>query len=61
LTLSERIKIWREKKYRYEYRTLKEYYKSRKNKLPENYILIVIERLDKLKKLKEILNEQRTD
>lgn len=43
LSLKERIKIFRERKFRYEYRTLEEYYKSRKKSLPVGYKLIVVE------------------
>jgi DNA-directed RNA polymerase subunit RPC12/RpoP len=57
LNLSERIRIWRKKgyKFRYEYRTLDEYYKSRKKKLPKDYSLIVIQNTDRstLRKMKE--------
>jgi hypothetical protein len=55
LSLSKRIEIWRTKKYRYEYRTLREYYATRKKKILKNQKLIVIQNtsLSSFKKLKE--------
>lgn len=55
LSLSKRIEIWRGKKYRYEYRTLDEYFKCRKQKIPKNYNLFVVQNVNiyTLKKLKE--------
>lgn len=54
----ERIKIWRESsyknKFRYEYRTLEEYYKCRKKKLPIEYKLIVVEREQDFHKIKDM-------
>jgi hypothetical protein len=57
LTLSKRIEIWRKKKYRYEYRTLQEYFKTRRDKIPIYFDLIVIQNVTKysFKKLKEFI------
>ena len=59
LSLKERIKIWRESnyknKFRYEYRTLKEYYLCRKKKLPEEYKLFVVEREKDFHKIKDFV------
>ena len=58
IDLTERIKIWHEKKYRYEYRTLQEYFKTRREKIPIDLDLIVIQNISKysFKKLKEFIN-----
>lgn len=55
LSLKERIKIFRERKFRYEYRTLEEYYKSRNKKLPKGYKLIVIEFEREFFKIKDFI------
>jgi hypothetical protein len=57
LSLTKRIQFWRKNKYRYEYRTLDEYYAKRKKKLPSNYLLLVIQNVAQktLKDLKETI------
>jgi hypothetical protein len=58
LTLKQRLEIWRnsfyKNKYRYEYRTLQEYYKCRKKKLPKEYKLIVVETERDFYKIKDM-------
>lgn len=57
LSLTKRIQLWRKNKYRYEYRTLDEYYMKRKKKIPSNYRLLVIQNVAQktLKDLKETI------
>ena len=59
LSLKQRIEIWKKttykNKFRYEYRTIEEYYKTRKKKLPKDYKLIVVETENEFHKIKETI------